>query len=126
MEAIYSFETSVGSQRTTRLYIPEDRTLYEYRCEILKSYVPVSNFTKFFLHRVKLSPLCTAATVRPTVPATDYDDDCGAIGGMKFGRGKRSTRRQPAPVPLCPPQIPHDLSRTRTRTAAVGSRRLTS
>jgi hypothetical protein len=34
--------------------------------------------------------------------------DCGEIGGMKIGRGKRSTRRKPAPAQLCPPQIPHD------------------
>jgi hypothetical protein len=34
--------------------------------------------------------------------------DCGAIGGMKIGRGNRSTRRKPAPAPLCPPQIPLD------------------
>jgi hypothetical protein len=37
------------------------------------------------------------------------DDDCGAIGGM-IGRGNQSTRRNPVPVPLCPPQIPHDLT----------------
>jgi hypothetical protein len=36
------------------------------------------------------------------------EDDCGAIGGMKIGRGNRSTRRKPAPAPLCQPQIPHD------------------
>jgi hypothetical protein len=36
------------------------------------------------------------------------DDDCGEIGGMKIGRGSQSTRRKPAPVPHCPPQIPHD------------------
>jgi hypothetical protein len=34
------------------------------------------------------------------------EGDCGAIGGMKIGRGNRSTRRKPAPAPLCPPQIP--------------------
>jgi hypothetical protein len=28
------------------------------------------------------------------------DVDCGKIGGMKIGRGNRSTRRKPAPVPL--------------------------
>jgi hypothetical protein len=39
------------------------------------------------------------------------DGDCGAIGGMKIGRGNRSTRRKPAPAPLCPPQIPLDLDR---------------
>jgi hypothetical protein len=36
------------------------------------------------------------------------DGDCGEIGGMKIGRGNQSTRRKPAPTPLCPPQIPHD------------------
>jgi hypothetical protein len=37
------------------------------------------------------------------------DDECEAVGGMRIGKGNRSTRRKPAPVPLCPPQIPHDL-----------------
>jgi hypothetical protein len=36
------------------------------------------------------------------------DGDCGETGGMKIGRGNRSTRRKPATAPLCPPQIPHD------------------
>jgi hypothetical protein len=57
------------------------------------------------------------------VPAPD---DYGAIGGMRIGRGNRSTRRKPAPVPLFPPQIPHDLTWDRTRAAAVGSQRLTA
>jgi hypothetical protein len=72
---------------------------------------------------VQLGPLGTAATHRPIVPAPgDYDN--GEIGGM-IGRGNRSTRRKPTPVPLCPPQTPH-AARTRTRTAAVGSQRLTA
>jgi hypothetical protein len=36
------------------------------------------------------------------------EDNCGEIGGMKIGRGNRTTRRKPASAPLCPPQIPHD------------------
>jgi hypothetical protein len=54
------------------------------------------------------------------------DDDYGAIGGMRIARGNRSTRRKPAPVPLCPPPIPHDLTWDRTRAAAVGSQRPTA
>jgi hypothetical protein len=50
------------------------------------------------------------------------DDECGAIGGIKIGRGNRSTGKKPTPVPLCPPQIPHDLTQVRTRAAAVGNR----
>jgi hypothetical protein len=69
-----------------------------------------------------LGPLGTAATNRPIVPAPgDYDD--GEIGGMS-GRGNRSTRRKPAPMPLCPPQAPH-AAWMRTWAAAVGSQRLT-
>jgi hypothetical protein len=65
-----------------------------------------------------MGPFGTAATYRHIVPAPgDYDD--GEIGGMKIGRGNRSTRRKPVPMPLCLPQIPH-ATRTRTRAAAVG------
>jgi hypothetical protein len=49
-----------------------------------------------------MGPLGTSATEWPIVP--DYDD--GEFGGMKIGRGHRSTRRKPAPALLCPPQIP--------------------
>jgi hypothetical protein len=67
---------------------------------------------------VQLGPLGTAATNRPLMPAPgDYDD--GEMGGM-VGRGNQSTRRKPAPMPLCPPQTLH-ATRTRTRAAAVGS-----
>jgi hypothetical protein len=50
---------------------------------------------------VQLGPLGTTVTSRPLMPAPgDYDD--GEIGGMMIGMGNRSTRRKPAPVPLCP------------------------
>jgi hypothetical protein len=54
--------------------------------------------------------------------------DCedGEFGGIRIGRGNRSTRRKPAPAPLCPPQIPLDQTRARTRVTAVGSQRLTA
>jgi hypothetical protein len=55
---------------------------------------------------VKLGPLGTAATNRPIVPTEgDYDDE---LGGM-MDRGNRNIRRKSAPVPLCPPHIPHAL-----------------
>jgi hypothetical protein len=56
---------------------------------------------------------------------TDHDE-CGAVAGMWIGRRNRSTQRKRAPVPLCSPQIPHDLIRARTRATAMGSRRLTA
>jgi hypothetical protein len=42
-------------------------------------------------------------------------------GGMRIGSGNRSIRRKPAPVPLCPPQNPYDLSWGQTRATTVGS-----
>jgi hypothetical protein len=75
---------------------------------------------------VRLSPLGTAATVWPIVPAPDDDGDCGAIDGMRTGRGNRSTERKPAPVALGPPQIPHDLTQAQTQAATVGSWQLTA
>jgi hypothetical protein len=58
---------------------------------------------------VGLSPLSTAATSGLLYKPQMIDEgDCGAIGGMKIGRGNRSTRRKPAQAPLCPPQIPQD------------------
>jgi hypothetical protein len=55
---------------------------------------------------VLLAPLGTAATNRPIVPAPgDYNG--GEIGGVMIGRGNQSTRRKPAPLPLCPPQTLH-------------------
>jgi hypothetical protein len=56
---------------------------------------------------VQLGSLGTAATNSPIVlvPGDYYD---GEIGGI-IGRGNRSTRRKPAPVPLCPPQTPNAL-----------------
>jgi hypothetical protein len=73
----------------------------------------------------KLGPLGTSASNWPIVPASGVCED-GEFGGIKIGRGNGSTRRKPAPAPLCPPQIPLDQTRTRTRAAAVGSQRLTA
>jgi hypothetical protein len=88
----------------------------------------------FSFRGVRLNPLGTAATIgllyQPQMIDLYYYYYyyyyCGAIGGMQVGSENGSTRRKPVPVPLCPPQILHDLSRARTRAAAVGSRRLTA
>jgi hypothetical protein len=73
----------------------------------------------------KLGPLGTAAIYLPIVPAPGDCED-GEFGGIKNGRENRSTRRKPAPAPLCPPQIPLDQTQDWTRAAAVGSQRLTA
>jgi hypothetical protein len=74
---------------------------------------------------IQLGPLGTVVTDWPIVPAPG-DYEYGEFGGMKIGKGNRSTRRKPAPAPFCPPQIPLDQTRDRTRAAAVGNQRLTA
>jgi hypothetical protein len=72
-----------------------------------------------------LDPIGTSATDWPTLPAPrDYED--GKFGGMMICRGNRSTRRKLAPVPLRPPQIPHDLTGGEPGTPRLGSQRLTA
>jgi hypothetical protein len=73
----------------------------------------------YFSHDVRLSPLGTAAIVWPIVPASDARWWC------LWSSWWNEEWRNPAPVPLCPPQTPNDPTRARTRAAVVGSRRLT-
>jgi hypothetical protein len=47
-------------------------------------------------------------------------NEYGAVGGKKVHRENRTTGRRPAPVPLCLPQIPHNMTRDVTRTPEVG------
>jgi hypothetical protein len=45
----------------------------------------------------------------------------------EIDRGKpKYLGEKPVPMPLCPPQIPHGLTRYRTRASAVRTRRLTA
>jgi hypothetical protein len=69
---------------------------------------------------VRLSPLGTLVTKCPVIqPRIVDDDECGAVGGVIIARRNGSTHRKPAPVPRCPPQIPHDLTWAQTRTTLV-------
>jgi hypothetical protein len=108
------------------VFVCSDNALFQDTLLFRKALNPGS----FFLVSpggVRLSPLGTSATVGVIYkPRMIDDDDNGAVGGMRIGRGNRSTRRKPAPVPLCPPQIPRDLTWDRTRAAAVGNQRLTA
>jgi hypothetical protein len=46
MEAICSSKTSVGFQRPTWRYVPEDSTLHNHRCKNLKSYISLVCFLR--------------------------------------------------------------------------------
>jgi hypothetical protein len=44
---------------------------------------------------------------------------------MTIGRGNLCTLKEPAPLPICPPQIPHHLTCDRTQFVTVGIQQLT-
>jgi hypothetical protein len=45
---------------------------------------------------------------------------------MKLTGENRQLEEKPVPVPLCPPQTPHGLTRNQTRASPVRGRRLTA
>jgi hypothetical protein len=96
-----------------------DRTL---RSDIERSFMHLIYYYFLFIYgaRVEPSPILLQSFIGLLYQPWMIDgDDCGAIGGMiKW----QVLKRKPAPVPLCLPQIPHDLSWRRTWTAAVASR----
>jgi hypothetical protein len=87
------------------------------------SYVSRHSFISFSLlgWRGTKSTTTEATTGLLYQPQKMMDDECGAIGGENGSAWRKS-----ATVPLCSPQIPHDLTRTQTRAATVGSRQLTT
>jgi hypothetical protein len=54
------------------------------------------------------------------------DDECETVGGMRNGRGNRSTRRKLGPGQFRQKQIPHVLPRDITWAYALGGRWLTA
>jgi hypothetical protein len=87
---------------------------------------------KFWVKRIEICVLPSAGGVEPRLLLLR------ALIGLLYlrrmtmsveqsvGKENRSTRRKPAPLPLCPPQIPHDLTLARKREAAARSRRQTA
>jgi hypothetical protein len=62
----------------------------------------------FFLIRIMAGGVHIGSTRDLSIAPAPGDREDGEFGGMKIGRGNRSTRRKPTPAPLCPPQIPLD------------------
>jgi hypothetical protein len=52
---------------------------------------------------IQLGPLGMTAINRPILPAPSAYGD-GEIDGMMICKGNQITRREPTPVPLCPPR----------------------
>jgi hypothetical protein len=69
--------------------------------------------------------LLTAATSASIVHPPD-DMTVDSHGGMIFTGETYELIENPVPVPVCPSQIPHGLTRERTRASAVRGRRLTA
>jgi hypothetical protein len=92
---------------------------------IIKTNIKNINLKINFLIRMMEGGVHTGSTLHVghfwiIVPALSDCED-GEFDGMN-----RSTRRKPAPATICPPQIPLQQPRIRTRAAAVVSQRLTA
>jgi hypothetical protein len=129
---------SIGIVRSrtqaTEFFMPvyrEMRALNWYRSEIfikdlneqvynVHSSVEFLQFLNFFLFGAKWNQVYYYWGHYCTCPGWWWMS-FGGSGGMT-DRGNWSSRRKPAPMPLCPLQIPHD----RTRAATVGDRQLTA
>jgi hypothetical protein len=121
-------EVTAFSEMLSAVYQITQRDIQVYNsCTQFCQYFSQFSLSLFFFGGVRLSPPGTVANSGLLYKPQMIDEgDCGAIGGIKIGRGNRSTRRKPAPSPLCPPQIPHYQTRARTRATAVRSQRVTA
>jgi hypothetical protein len=86
---------------------------------LIISYIGFRNYYYFFLIRimwggVQTGPTRSVGHFWPIVPAPGDCED-GKFGGIKIGRGNRSTQRKITPAPFRPAQIPLDQTRARTR-----------
>jgi hypothetical protein len=111
----------MGNQRNSNIQLHKPYTCNSFTCEA----------TVFFFRFPEMGWDWANLVRWPLIgilyhPRMIDDDECGAVGGMRIGRGNRSIRRKPVTVSLCPPQFPHDQTRARTRAAALGSRRVTA
>jgi hypothetical protein len=75
-------------------------------------YFPLGLTNQFFLNRIVRVGVHTVSTRHvghfwPIVPAPGDCED-REFCGMKIGSGNRSTRKIPAPAPICPLQVPLD------------------
>jgi hypothetical protein len=98
------------------------RAIFPRTCISIKLYLLISIFICFavtFNWVVRWdSPLGNPATIGPVAPAPD--------DRWVWSRGNRITRRELSPLSFCSPEIRRDLTTGQTRSAAMGSRRLSA
>jgi hypothetical protein len=106
---VYSLSLSLGFFLSLLIYLLFFQDILMFLSSSATTYSNAKDLFVFFFFNLCVGALGTAATIGLLYhPRMTGEGDCGEIGGMKFGKGNRSTRRKPAPAPLCPPQIPHD------------------
>jgi hypothetical protein len=74
----------------------------------------------FFLFRLLVWVLLVRRPLTDLLYQTRITNEYISFGGMRIGKGNDGA------LSLCPPQMPHDLTWIRNRTAAVGSMWLTA
>jgi hypothetical protein len=91
---------------------------------IVSSRTKATEFSFFFSGGVNWVPLVWRPLCGLLYQPRMIDND--EVSGMRIGRGNRTTQKNYTLVPLCPPQIPYDLTWARTRAAVVWGWRLTA
>jgi hypothetical protein len=98
IKVIYSSETSVDFQQTTRRYIPEDGTLYNHRCENLTSYTESNT----------LLMMTSRSTSLPNSDASSkmFQTATGWKAGVRYSVGARDVLLFTASRPVLGPTQP--------------------
>jgi hypothetical protein len=98
---------------TTQHHITQGSNVHRISIQCIEPIPPPSPFPSpppFFLWWSGTEPTITESITGLVYHSWMMDDDeCGVVGGM-LGKGNGSTQTKLAPVLLCPPQIPHDLT----------------
>jgi hypothetical protein len=105
MEATCSSETSVDFQRTTRRYIPEDKTLHNHRCENLKLYNFIADFefVRFWINFFRTS--CQFHLIDKFPESLHIDRTTWKQKGLFYEVTELSAWEGYSPVPRKPKQV---------------------
>jgi hypothetical protein len=118
-----------GSCTTDYVYVS---TIQIYRCELCGDFqLAVGMWEVFFLEGPRSRCYGRTAAFRLFMQPYDEDKQFSSFFRVVEHRWNEIDRetevlgKKPVPVPLCPPQIPHEVTRDRNRASVVGGRRLT-
>jgi hypothetical protein len=126
MEAARTSENSVYFNETTWRYIPESCRLHICRRKNMQSQILI-DWLIGWLISIGWDCVSELLSLTDIVHPPRRQKSMENNSGMIYWQGKtEKLGEKPVPVPLCPPQIPQELTRARTRDSARRARWLTA